>query len=445
RLNGTGEWLLGRKEYRDWRSSSPSMLLLLRGIHEMPNSSKVVDSLLKNRQPSEGLAYFYFDRNEGSRRSCEVVMKTLVKQLALSPKNSDLLKPLVEIYEKRKVSGRTTDALSSTESRNLIVEFSQLYKQTILVVDALDECDTSARRELLEALKYIIANSKNLVKIFVSSRSNDDITLQLENFPNFHIEAKDNEGDIKKFVREKIDCSIERKELLRGYVSPELKELIYTRLVGGADGMFQWVALQIEYLCRLDTESDIMEKLGKLTRGLSKMYNEIYKQINSQEGSSPEIAKMAFAWLLCSFRPLTPGELASAIELQLRAQGGSPPNPRSGINVAVLLKTCHNLIVHDTELDVLRFSHLSVREFLETRDRFRDINNCVMATTVCLSLLFSPNIQMYNEKERGPTVGKDSFFDYAALFWPTHIQNCQKLDVYSGEVKEFLQTFLSPE
>ncbi|PWW71990.1 hypothetical protein C7212DRAFT_115237, partial [Tuber magnatum] len=175
-----------------------------------------------------------------------------------------------------------------------------LYKQTTLVVDALDECDTNARRELLGALKYIIVSSRNLVKIFVSSPSNDDITFQLESFPNYRIEARDNEGDIKKFVREKIDRSIEERELLRGNVSPELKELICTRLVGGANGMhsvpllrpgmnhlllilymlrFHWAVLQIKDLCRLKTKSDIKEKLGKLPGGLVKMYHEIHKQI----------------------------------------------------------------------------------------------------------------------------------------------------------------------
>ena len=37
RLEGTGKWLLGRDEYRTWRSSSASKLLLLRGIRMSPN------------------------------------------------------------------------------------------------------------------------------------------------------------------------------------------------------------------------------------------------------------------------------------------------------------------------------------------------------------------------------------------------------------------------
>lgn len=38
RLDGTGEWLLAKKEYQDWRASSTSKLLLLRGIRKSPGT-----------------------------------------------------------------------------------------------------------------------------------------------------------------------------------------------------------------------------------------------------------------------------------------------------------------------------------------------------------------------------------------------------------------------
>jgi hypothetical protein len=34
RLKGTGTWLFDKKEYRDWRDTSASKLLLLRGIRK---------------------------------------------------------------------------------------------------------------------------------------------------------------------------------------------------------------------------------------------------------------------------------------------------------------------------------------------------------------------------------------------------------------------------
>jgi hypothetical protein len=38
RLNSTGDWLFERTEYRAWRSSSASKLLLLQGIRKSPQA-----------------------------------------------------------------------------------------------------------------------------------------------------------------------------------------------------------------------------------------------------------------------------------------------------------------------------------------------------------------------------------------------------------------------
>ena len=46
RLDGTGKWLLERDEYRTWRSSSASKLLLLRGIRMSPHAIIGMNSCL---------------------------------------------------------------------------------------------------------------------------------------------------------------------------------------------------------------------------------------------------------------------------------------------------------------------------------------------------------------------------------------------------------------
>ena len=52
RLEGTGKWLLGRDEYRTWRSSSASKLLLLRGIRMTPNDFIRMNSRLTSYSSS---------------------------------------------------------------------------------------------------------------------------------------------------------------------------------------------------------------------------------------------------------------------------------------------------------------------------------------------------------------------------------------------------------
>jgi hypothetical protein len=75
------------------------------------------------------------------------------------------------------------------------------------------------------------------VKIFVSSRDDNDIVCQLTLSPNVFIRADDNGEDIKHFVDSEVDQSIRNKRLLSGKVSDELRSQIKITLTQGAQGM----------------------------------------------------------------------------------------------------------------------------------------------------------------------------------------------------------------
>lgn len=96
----------------------------------------------------------------------------------------------------------------------------------LIFTDALDECDLLRRHELLEALDNIITHSANLVKVFVSSRDDNDIVGRLDNSPNIYISASDNEEDIIRFVHWEVGRSILSKRLLGGLVSEEMRKKI---------------------------------------------------------------------------------------------------------------------------------------------------------------------------------------------------------------------------
>jgi len=91
-----------------------------------------------------------------------------------------LLKPVVDAYGKRTSEGQRTSKLSLFESRALLVELEDVYEQTTICIGALDEVEPSTRKNLLQALKFVMENSKSLVKIFVTTRMDVDIALQFE-------------------------------------------------------------------------------------------------------------------------------------------------------------------------------------------------------------------------------------------------------------------------
>lgn len=75
------------------------------------------------------------------------------------------------------------------------------------------------------------------VKVFVSSREDEDIARLLKSRPQIGVGAKDNKDDIERFIKTEIRRRINDGELLAGEVSEELEKYIVDTLIARADGM----------------------------------------------------------------------------------------------------------------------------------------------------------------------------------------------------------------
>jgi len=199
--------------------------------------SRVVDSFISN-PTSERLAYFYCNRAEENRRHPESILNTLIQQLAQTESEDDkLLKPVTDIYEDREKRGQMTSRLTLAESQELLVQLADLYPQTTICIDALDEVEKGIRIQLLKSLKHIVVTSKNLVKIFATTRMDPDILRQLAMFPRIELQPDDNVNDIIRFVGSKVQSTIDEGLLLDGVVDRELQSEICDILCERSKGM----------------------------------------------------------------------------------------------------------------------------------------------------------------------------------------------------------------
>ncbi|KAF8419355.1 hypothetical protein EV426DRAFT_538792, partial [Tirmania nivea] len=364
RLDGTTDWLLQREEYRNWRATSASKLLLLRGIPGAGKTyiaSSVIDSFLTT---PEKLAYFYCNRAEPSRRDPRKILCTLIQQLAQIDlgEGARLLTHVVDIYEKREEKGQKSAQLSLAEARDLLVQITDVYPQITICIDAMDEVDNDTRIHLLKCLNHVIQTSKNVVKIFVTTRMDVDILNQFENFPRIELQPDDNVSDINKFILAKVQNSIEDCLLLHGNVSNKVKIEIYNVLCQRCKGKYL-AALQVSFLCEMQSESDVKQNLTTLPDTLKDIYNELYDGILIQKGSASRIALNAFRWIQCSKEPLSSQTLLNAVTVKVDSTGEfSQTEPA---RIKQLLTICRNLIILDEKLNTFRFAHLSVDEYLE--------------------------------------------------------------------------------
>jgi hypothetical protein len=188
------------------------------------------------------IAYFYCTRSpaEPERADLDEIMRSILRQLSCSKLDLPIREPVAKKYKEMKEEadedGYEPAKLRIAECVDLILALLESNPATI-IIDALDECDPNRRYELLLAFDKIIRNSANVVKIFVSSRDDNDIVRRLANSPNVVIRASDNGEDIEQFVRSKVDQSIIEQRLLSGNVSDELKSRIISVLINGAQGM----------------------------------------------------------------------------------------------------------------------------------------------------------------------------------------------------------------
>ncbi|KAF8431987.1 hypothetical protein BGX38DRAFT_1263352 [Terfezia claveryi] len=211
--------------------------------------------------------------------------------------------------------------IMSDPDQDLLVQIINIYPQTTICIDAMDEVDHDTPINLLKSLKNVIKASKNVVKIFVTTRIDIDILMQFEIFPRLELRPDDNVGDINHFVRTQVESIIDDGLLLHGKVSNELKEEICNRLCQRSKGNFQLAALHLDFLQKMRSEKDVRQNLDALPKTLILAYDEIYEGILAQEGSAPQIALNAFRWIQCSYEPLPSETLLDSITVEIDSSG----------------------------------------------------------------------------------------------------------------------------
>jgi hypothetical protein len=172
-------------------------------------TSRVIDDLrhtFSRRETDEALAYFYFSRHDASRNSALAAVYSLLCQLSTSFAGDLLQKPLVELYERQVKLGLAVDRPARDDCERLLRLFVQDYPQTTLVIGALDECSADSRADFVKLLDELVADAcRGPVKVFVSSRLDEDIRQRFAAGPNVGIRATENGADIARFVKAEID------------------------------------------------------------------------------------------------------------------------------------------------------------------------------------------------------------------------------------------------
>ncbi|KAJ5240485.1 uncharacterized protein N7469_002076 [Penicillium citrinum] len=442
---GTCEWILDDSKFVNWMQGDSSIFWAQGspGTGKTYLTSTVVDhiqSQLGTSRKNEGFAFFYCDKNEPQRSQSLSILQSIVRQLSTTAQHPGSAQiKLHELYMKCRDAGSHLDL---DQCKNQIQASSVIYERTTIVIDALDECDSGSRYELIDVIDYLTSQPTRPVKVFISSRPNPEILNQFEKTPDIDINASLNKSDIQKFLETELNKLSKRIPFFR-----HLKEEIVNELLRRCDGMFQWTFLQLHQIQTCRSDAAVRDRLKTLPKDLYEAYDELWSQIEDFEEPDRILVHRAMLWVIVAENPWSISDLLCAIRVNTTAE---TPSLAGEIDEEGLLSLCKNFLTIDSNQKVWRFSHLSVREYLEVKLKWTLPRANFHAASACLSWFITmydegnyENVNTRIEKQAEPSDISHvvhPFHLYMRHRWPQHVQGAQ--DDQESTLSSLLKTFL---
>jgi hypothetical protein len=310
-------------------------------------SAAILEKLLSSAGAT--VCYFFFrNGNPATSKSSEMIA-SIIDQLLLSriaPRTTaqvlDVLKALYD--EERSHPCRSFYKLWNT-FQTMIRKFPT---DILILLDALDECD-----DRTDFLRTLAASNLVGARFLVTSRPEQDIIDMCEKTsgPNFRSLEMDVDHDIRNFITQSITND---KRLAK------FQDQIITTIQQNMDGMFRYAALMLEELKRPTSKSrKVSAALGSMPSGLYGMYELILLRLHPGD---IDCRRKILLSITMAYRPMTVEEMAYAWAVE-DADGEFDPEDYLLITADDIRRACGSL-VEITDSNVLRFTHLSVKEFL---------------------------------------------------------------------------------
>ncbi|KAJ4333865.1 hypothetical protein N0V95_009320 [Ascochyta clinopodiicola] len=353
RKAGNTSFFMQCAEYTAWRRCADSETLVFTGKLGSGKSvalANIVDDLcLFAEQERYPIAYFFCKHDVSESLQAQIILGSLVRQLLCTV--PDLSKLLTSCED-------THIAADSDKLLDLLFQAFPSHRKAYFVLDGLDECDDKEKEILVDAIRRIRERHKILVCL--SHRIEPDqgfhsITKRL--LATRLISIPDNSPDIEAFLEAELGRCLRDNLLVIG--DPTLVLDIQDALSKGSQGMFLWVALQIQSLCSMKTDHAIREALGNLPKDLAETFARI---LHKSGRSGQPLQKKTLQLVLAAYRPLTTDELREA--LSVVPGDGNWDSSRALNDIYSALSCCGCLLTVDEEENTVRVVHHSVKQYI---------------------------------------------------------------------------------
>ncbi|KAH9975095.1 hypothetical protein BGW80DRAFT_1251273 [Lactifluus volemus] len=325
--DGTTTWFV-QGVFEEWRSTGS-----LLWVHGKPGSGKsvlcsmIVEATKAVSDAESALtAYYYFDFRDTAGQGVRGLLTSLLTQL--STKSNRCGNILYDLYSRHGSGSQKPD---NRVLKQCLVEMLQLPESpvTYIIMDALDECPNtsgveSPRDHVLKLVNELVSLRLTTLRLCVTSRLESDIIPTLEPLAS-HVVCLHDQAGQKEAISDYVKFVVASDKRMKKWRVEDI-ELVIDTLVRKADGMFRWVACQLEML-RKCFPASLRDALHKLPETLDETYGRILLGIEPGNGNR-EYAHRLLQCVAVAVRPLRVEELAEVLAIQFEA--GKPPEYHPG-------------------------------------------------------------------------------------------------------------------
>ncbi|KAJ5626943.1 hypothetical protein N7528_004370 [Penicillium herquei] len=349
--------------YMTWRERAYSCSLVLTGRLGAGKSvllANMVDDLnLYHRGKNMKVAFFFCRHDLPESLKPRIIIGSIARQLIWS------MPGLAEGVGDYNLKGQPDEFEAIRHLLGVLLPSSF---KAYLVIDGLDECEPEDRRAVIQEIRWLQQRFSLLLCASVRKEPRDPYKIDdaWEKFESVDITAiPDNASDIEIFIETELEARITSGKLTIG--NPLLVLEIQDALLKGSQGMFLWVALQIDNLCTMCTDDAIRQALADLPQTLSETFDRILRKFDSTLARSYQNSILEI--IVAARYPLTPEELREALSV---IPGDTTWDESRLVNdIFGILTCCGSLLTIDEEENTVRLVHSSVRQFLlDSESRF---------------------------------------------------------------------------
>lgn len=319
---GTCRWILGHRLFVSWLERADNALLWLTG-HSGCGKTILSFFLAKQleKSPAPGppnSVYIYFcDDKISKQKYANNILISLIFQLICRHQSLALhVRRSYQIYGANLTENRTA---LWTLFKTITTDPKS--GPTIIIIDALDECEQNNRCWLLNAIKTFVggreyrmsSTSGHHIKFVLTSRPNlTEVESIDDGISNHRIpideDHVDHDRDVRLFIRQRLDEISKQR-----HFTDDTKEFLLESLYSRSGQTFLWVCLVLEQIETSDmlSRSHIKTFIQGIPQKLEKTYMGFVSSISNLDAAS-KLLKL----ILGASRPLTLDEINIAFSIE---------------------------------------------------------------------------------------------------------------------------------